>query len=563
MSEMSQPAKDLVKHGSALFAEKRLIDELYQEIATVFYPERADFTTPLTLGSDLASHLDDGSPSMTRRELGEMMSSLIRPTTEPWFDLGVKGMDDPEPGSAEARALDFLTKRTRDVIYRTNCGFTRAMKLADHDYATFGTAIVNITPYNMQELLVRECHIKDCTWREDYAGRVDTVFRKVKLTLRQMKRLFGKVPERWQEMLDKDPDQKVEIWHVCMPMLDWKDMGGKAEGPSTSPFASIWLAPELNELLLAKGVKRQLYVVSRWMRFGTTQWSISPASTAALPNGRMLQRMAAAVINAAEKTVDPPLVATQNAIKSMVDLRAGGITWIDAQYDERLGEALRPLDLGKNAQLGIEMLAYVTQQIERAFFINKLQLPTSQAKTAYETARLVEQYVRDALPIFETLENDYIQPILDNIIGTITEIGGYGDLGSLPESIVEGELEIRFNNPLRQSLDKKKVQAFVEAAQIIATAAQFDPNATAEYDLPAMHRDAVEATGAPPEWIVDPQISAQRREQAAQEQQQAAATAQMGAEAEVAGQVAGAAGQAREAGLMDLLGGIEPEEAQA
>jgi hypothetical protein len=36
----------------------------------------------------------------------------------------------------------------------------------------------------------------------------------------------------------------------------------------------------------------------------------------------------------------PPLVATQDAIKSEVDLSAGGITWIDREYDERLREAL-------------------------------------------------------------------------------------------------------------------------------------------------------------------------------------------------------------------------------
>lgn len=38
---------------------------------------------------------------------------------------------------------------------------------------------------------------------------------------------------------------------------------------------------------------------------------------------------------------EPPLVTTHEAIKCEVDLTAGGITWIDREYDEHLGYTLR------------------------------------------------------------------------------------------------------------------------------------------------------------------------------------------------------------------------------
>jgi len=45
---MDQRARDVIAMGDALFTKKRVVDQLMQEIALNFYPERADFTSGMS-----------------------------------------------------------------------------------------------------------------------------------------------------------------------------------------------------------------------------------------------------------------------------------------------------------------------------------------------------------------------------------------------------------------------------------------------------------------------------------------------------------------------------------
>ena len=45
----------------------------------------------------------------------------------------------------------------------------------------------------------------------------------------------------------------------------------------------------------------------------------------------------------ADLVVDPPIRAVGQVIFPGVHCYAGGITWVDAEYDERIGAALSPL----------------------------------------------------------------------------------------------------------------------------------------------------------------------------------------------------------------------------
>ena len=53
----------------------------------------------------------------------------------------------------------------------------------------------------------------------------------------------------------------------------------------------------------------------------------------------MPSAMTLTLLEAGEKVVNPPLVATEQVVRSDVAIFAGGITWIDAEHDDRLGPA--------------------------------------------------------------------------------------------------------------------------------------------------------------------------------------------------------------------------------
>jgi hypothetical protein len=533
---MDDNAKELMKRGNKLFEAKAPFDSLCQEIAVNFYSARADFTTKIELGNEFASHQVDSYPELVRRDLANAFASMLRPSNQQWFQAHVD--DDLEQDNSVRAYLEYMNKVTSRILYDPATNMRRTAAEADNDLAAFGNAVVSIVDNRQRDgIVMRAWHLRDCAWAEDEIGNVSALHRKQKITLGNLARQFGadKCPMKHRYKLDKDPMFEITIRH-CAIAKDNYDPYGSKKSFGGLPFYSVWYTEE-GELLAEVPEPSMPYIVPRWSKVSTSQYAFSPATIIALPNARLIQRMMLTLIEAAEKTVDPPLVATHEAIKSEVDLSAGGITWVDREYDERLGEAIRPLNLGRNVGLGVDLLERQRQMLAEAFYLSKINLPQSREKTAYETARLVEEYVRNALPLFEPLEDEYNATLLDAVMSRGLRLGAYGPPDMIPEALRGKDVRFRFVNPLREAMAKRKVMAFQESTQILAAAAQFKPEALAAIDVNAMMRDALHGAGAPAGWMKSEEMMAQEQAAAIQMQQMQQLAGMVGAGADVAKKV--------------------------
>ena len=534
---MDDNAKELTKRGDKLFGLKAPFDNLCQEIATNFYSARADFTGKIELGSEFASHQVDSFPELVRRDLANAFASMLRPSNQQWFMAHVD--DALERDNAVRGYLEYMNKVTSRVLYDPATNMRRTTAEADNDLAAFGNAVISIVDNkNRDGIVMRSWHLRDCAWAEDEIGGVSALHRKQKITLANLARQFGanKVPMKWRAKMDKDPQSEMTIRHCAVQKENYDPYGAKKTFGGM-PWVSIFYTEE-GDLLAEIPEPGMPYVVPRWSKVSTSQYAFSPATIIALPNARLIQRMMLTLIEAAEKTVDPPLVATHEAIKSEVDLTAGGITWIDREYDERLGEALRPLNLGRNVGLGVDLLEQQRKMLSEAFYLSKINLPQSREKTAYETARLVEEYVRNALPLFEPLEDEYNATILDAVVSRGLRLGAYGPPDMIPEPLRGKDVRFRFVNPLREAMEKKKVMAFQESAEILAAAAQINPSSLAQIDVNTMLRDALHGAGAPAGWFKTEEAMAAEQAQQMQMQKLQQMAGMVGAGADVAHKVA-------------------------
>ncbi len=192
------------------------------------------------------------------------------------------------------------------------------------------------------------------------------------------------------------------------------------------------------------------------------------------------------------------------------------------EYDERLGEALRPIAQDfRGFNYGVQMNQDTRALLARAFFLDTLKLPANGPEmTAYEVGQRVQEYIRGALPIFEPTEMEYNAAICDETFELLQRNGAFGAPQSWPRELRGADISFTFESPLHDIIEQQKGQKFQEASQLIATAiaqdqaAQFVPNSVVAL------RDALTGIGVPATWM-NSQAEVDEKSQQAQAQAQA------------------------------------------
>jgi hypothetical protein len=237
-------------------------------------------------------------------------------------------------------------------------------------------------------------------------------------------------------------------------------------------------------------------------------------------------------------------VGTVDAVRSDVAIFAGGMTWIDREYDERYGAAIRALTQdARGMPITLEMQQASREVLRRCFYADKLKpfLPTEDKQmTAFQAGQIVAQYIRDALPLFAPMETEYNGGVWEESFGVLMRAGAFGYPGDMPKQLQGADIEFHFESPLHDAIDRQKVTAWQEGKQIIADALALDRSAGAILDAPTALRDVLEVV-APANWvrskievkdIQDAQAAAEENAQAlAATQQGAAAAADLGSAA--------------------------------
>lgn len=528
---MNTCTKALAEQSEQLFGKRGPLLSLWQEIASNFYVERADFTTCRNLGEEMARGLTTSYPLIARRDLGNAFGAMLRPSAKQWFKVAT---DRPEKEDTRAKQwLEKSTVLTKNVMYAKDSGFTRATKEADHDFAAFGQACLSIEMNKRRDGILYRCwHLRDVAWMEDETGKITTIYRKWKPTVQDLCRMFPKtVHQKVKEKREKKPFDEVNVLHCIVPadVYELMEPGKKFR----TPYVSCYIDTDNDCELECVGSWTTHYAIPRWQTVSGSQYAHSPAIVAALPDARLLQDVTRTLLSAGEKAVDPPMVAVQEAIRGDVAIYAGGITWVDAEYDERLGEVLRPMTHDKSGlAFGMEWTQDLRSQLADAFYLSKLNLPPvgGPDMTAYEVGQRVQEFIRNALPLFEPMEVDYNGQVCDQtfdlIIHNSPEVAR-----SVPKSIAGAETTFQFESPLRDAIEKVKIGQYMEGQQILAAAIQLDPSVALIVDNKIATREVLGAA-VPAAWLRDEAtVEKMAAEQAAQAQsQQLLAMMQQGSE---------------------------------
>jgi hypothetical protein len=519
IGRMKERGKRWRERGDQLFTEKDAFNSLFQAEAEIFYPERADFFGDRAQGDERYDGIFTSVPQRMRRDMANNLGAMLRPRGKEWFKCVARPQRLNED-KANLKWLERTTQTMRNIVYFPTANFTRAMSESDNDYVCFGNAIIKHTYNQAGDGLLFSCaHLKDCAWAENHEGQVDEIHERMNLTLKQAVGLFGKeaLPKDWRDNCDKHPERKVKVQRCVAPLELYEY--DKNERPRTNArYLSIYMACDVDEKEagLGEGYFNWFpYLIRRWMTVSGEPYGRSPCAGVALADARTLNVAQQALLKSVEWKVDPPKYAAHDAIIGEINLRAGAITYIDSDYLDKRLDPIKNMETG-DPRFGIELTDRLAMTLGRAFFQDLLKLPQKQM-TAYEAGKWIEEYVREAAPVFEPMEAENAQ-LMDGVFDRSADKGAFEEA---PQDLQGAEVSFEFETPLSQAyreLNTQRAQALVDR---MTMQAQIAPDSLDNIDWDAVTRGST--TDLPSDWTRDAEMVKAVRESRAQGQAEAAA----------------------------------------
>ena len=164
---------------SVLENQRSVWENHWQELADYICPRKADITKRRTAGDKRSELIFDGTAIHAAEMLAASLHGMLTNPSTPWFSLKFK--DRNLDGNDEAKEwLQGVTEVMYSAFNRSN--FAEAVHELYSDLVVFGTGVMMVERDASTNLRFSTRHIGECFISEDAQGRVNTVYRKFKMT---------------------------------------------------------------------------------------------------------------------------------------------------------------------------------------------------------------------------------------------------------------------------------------------------------------------------------------------------------------------------------------------
>ena len=517
-------AKNLLKRYDRLKAQRQNWESHWQEVADYMQPRKADVTKSRSRGDKRTELIFDSSPLQSVELLAASLHGMLTNPSTPWFSLRFKE-EDMENEDEAKEWLESATETMYSAFNRSN--FQQEIFELYHDLITFGTAAMFIEEDGEDLLKFSTRHINEIFIAENDKGRIDTVFRKFKLSARSAIQKFGaNVSNNIATIHRKDPYEEVEILHAIYPRSDFDP---KKKDKANMPFESVYLEAGTGDELSVSGFKEFPFVVPRYLKASHEIYGRSPAMTA-LPDVKMLNEMSKTTIKSAQKQVDPPLLVPDDGFILPVRTVPGGLNF----YRSGTRDRIEPLNIGANTPLGLNMEEQRRNSIRNAFYVNQLMMQQGPQMTATEVIQRNEEKMRLLGPVLGRLQSELLKPLIDRTFAILLRKNLFRPA---PEFLSGKDIDIEYVSPLAKAQKSTELQSIMRAIEIMGSLSNVAP-VFDHINMDKLVRHLADIVGVPQK-ILKPQnqLNAERQ-QAAQQQDQMAQMQQLQQVAEAGGKIA-------------------------
>lgn len=529
---MTADIRSLARRFQALKEARRPWDAAWRDLAAHFLPMRyrGDEGERHQL---LNGKLVDATGVLAMRTLAAGLHGGITSPARPWFRLSLQ--DEQQAQSRAARQyLDEAAARMRAILHRSN--FYNVMHSAYAELGTFGTAFV----FELADLRTGFRFVPvpagEYVLDVDHLQRVDTVFRRFRMTPRQMLQAFGRenLPEAVMRALDTPgasgggaagavgaAGADFTVIHAVYPREDAAP--GRLDAVH-APVASVYWLEEARgargpHLLRESGFMEFPGFGPRWDATGGDVYGRSPAMDA-LPDCRMLQQMGITTLKGIHKAVDPPMSVNANLKSVGLDLTPGGINYVESAPGQTPQAASPLLQTSPDLRQARQAIEAVQEQVRAGLHndLFRLIMDGRQGVTASEIAAREEEKLILIGPVLERLHDELFTPCIERTFRLMQRLDM---LPPAPPELSGETVKVEFVSLLAQAQKLVSTAAVDQYLGFAMNAAKAWPDALDSVDIDRVMDGYADYLGLESSLLRSPEEREQLRQTRAQAQAQA------------------------------------------
>ena len=520
----------ILRRYEALKAGRSGWDSAWRALAELFLPGRWRPESDVTAWKSprLDGRLVHSAGVLAMRTLASGMQGGMTSPVRPWFRLALHGRRAPGMNRWLEEAADAM----QSALHQSD--FYNAVHSLYADLGTFGTGLL-IETADEDGLHFHVVRAGEYVLDIDGAGRVDTFFRHLSMTARQILDRFGDAaPAAVREAAQSESGALVrfDVVHGVFPRRDLEP--GLALGPRSKPFASVYICTGASSgtspaLLSEGGYDMFPAFAPRWEGDPSCVYGRSPAMDV-LPDCRMLQAMTSTLRRMQHKIAAPPVLADASLRAFGVELDPDAVNWVD--YGKIAAQAgvrpVMPIAQPEPAALESTMrgIKDVEQIIRDGLYTDLFRMLIDNDRrqvTAFEVQAKQQEKLSLIGPVVERLIKELLEPL---VLRTFALMRDWGALPEPPEGVSPAELDVRFDSVLAQAQRMTATSAIDQGLAFMVQGAQAAPELLDVLDVDAMGRAYLDRIGMPEGCVRDERavrgIRERRARQQAAAQQQAA-----------------------------------------
>ena len=385
----------------------------------------------------------------------------------------------------------------------------------------FGQACTIARPHperiiNLQNLTIGEYWIA-----EDQYGAVDTLYRKLGMTAKQMIQAFGydKVSDEVRSAYRVNPYQRFNVIHAIEPRWERDDMKRDA---LNKPWKSVYFEENSiarGHVLSESGFNDFPAMCPRWSTAGGSAYGRG-CGAKALGAARNLQRLETRVATMVDYISDPPMIYPDSMVGNLDLFRPSGRIPVAAGEEAMIRPAIQISSDPSPVEM---MIAKREAQIQRFFYVNIFQMLASSVgneRTATEVAALEQEKVQMLGPVLERLHSELLDPLIKSTFNFMIEAG---KVPPIPDELQGKSLNVEYVSILAEAQRNTSAQGIIKLSQEIGLLAQINPSVLDKLDVDAAVDQLADLNGVSPSLIVAGDrvalIRKARQQQQAQQQQ--------------------------------------------